>query len=258
MIKTFRHIVAILILSSVSVVAILANTSETPGRKPAAIKYPAFALMELFTSQGCSSCPPADAIAAAYAVKNDDNIIPLVFHVDYWNRLGWVDSFSNSAYSQRQKDYAEKFNLESIYTPQLVVNGKKQLVGSDKNEIDGIVRDMLKEPAKANIEIYPVTVEQNKIMIRYNISESLPGATVHAALVQKNAMTHIRSGENRGLKLNNCNVVRDFKSHTLKKEDGGFVLNLPAGNQTSDYFIAVFVQDNSTGNILAAVKVNCN
>jgi len=76
-----------------------------------------FAVMELFTSQGCSSCPPADELLGKYAAQNNSNIIPLSFHVDYWNRLGWKDSFSTGEYSQRQRQYAQLFSNSSVYTP---------------------------------------------------------------------------------------------------------------------------------------------
>ena len=91
--------------------------------------YAPVAVLELFTSEGCSSCPSADKLLPQLA-KLDSNIIPLSFHVDYWNRLGWEDPFSSSEYSERQRSYAKQLNLESVYTPQLVVNGEYELVGS--------------------------------------------------------------------------------------------------------------------------------
>ena len=89
--------------------------------------YAPIAVLELFTSEGCSSCPSADRLLPQLA-KLDSNIIPLSFHVDYWNRLGWTDPFSSSEYSERQRSYASHLKLESVYTPQLVVNGEYELV----------------------------------------------------------------------------------------------------------------------------------
>src|SRR5436190_6580011 len=90
--------------------------------------YSSFAVLELFTSEGCSSCPPADRLLPQLASTNP-NIIPLSFHVDYWDHLGWKDPFSNAEFSDRQRLYAGQFHLESIYTPQLIVNGEYELVG---------------------------------------------------------------------------------------------------------------------------------
>src|SRR5690349_9744798 len=94
--------------------------------------FQSFAILELFTSEGCSSCPPADLLLPQLA-STDAGIIPLSFHVDYWDQYGWKDPFSNASFTDRQRDYAKHFRLESIYTPQLVINGEKELVGSNRS-----------------------------------------------------------------------------------------------------------------------------
>ena len=106
-------------------------------KNPSASK--SIAVIELFTSQGCSSCPPADDLIGSYAKQNDQSVICLSFNVDYWNRLGWKDVFSNAAYSQRQQQYAQVLH-SGVYTPQAVINGKYQFVGSDKKNIQAIDR----------------------------------------------------------------------------------------------------------------------
>ena len=133
--KLFYSIAAIVFTVTVliSITSFQKQNTSRIAKKPIATK--GFVVMELFTSQGCSSCPAADEILGNYAKTNDGNIFPISFHVDYWNRLGWVDSFSNPAYTLRQNEYASKFNLESIYTPQLIINGQKELVGSDDEKI---------------------------------------------------------------------------------------------------------------------------
>src|ERR1700712_5296387 len=98
------------------------HTTTTSGDK-------GFAVIELFTSEGCSSCPPADAVIAKVEKESADKpIYILAFHVDYWNRLGWKDVFSSAAYSARQNQYAQWLNLSSVYTPQVVVNGRTEFV----------------------------------------------------------------------------------------------------------------------------------
>ena len=97
--------------------------------------YAPVAVLELFTSQGCSSCPSADKLLTetlAEATKTNRNIIGLSFHVDYWDRLGWKDPFSNHAFTKRQYPYGERFGLNGVYTPQEVVNGQQEFVGSNR------------------------------------------------------------------------------------------------------------------------------
>ncbi len=108
--------------------------------KPTAVNK-GFAVVELFTSEGCSSCPPADELVARIQKEyKDQPVYILAFHVDYWNRLGWRDVFSNAGYSARQSEYAKYLNLPQVYTPQIVVNGKKEFVGSE----EGTLRDAIK------------------------------------------------------------------------------------------------------------------
>ena len=216
-----------------------------------------FVIMELFTSQGCSSCPPADEILGRYALKNNEHIFPLAFHVDYWNRLGWVDSLSKNIYSQRQRDYAEKLNLESVYTPQIIINGQKQMVGSEEKEIASTTNKYLNEKAPIQISITGISLIKNKVSVNYQLSDLPLNMHINAALVQKKVVTQIKAGENRGVKLDNYNVVRDFKTTELLNVTGNFVLDLPYGNYANNYKVILFVQDKKTGSIQAAAGKDC-
>lgn len=247
---------------SVAVIAALIIISMTSTRKKDAavpvINITAekgFVLMELFTSQGCSSCPPADEILGNYAKKNNEHIIPLAFHVDYWNRLGWIDSFSNYKYTQRQQEYAAKFNMESTYTPQLILNGQKELVGSDENSIGSIVNNFLKENASVTISASTPAITSNKITVPYSLDKMMSNSNINAALVQDNVVTNIRAGENKGVKLTNYNVVRDFKTMRISGTVGKFTLLLPQGNSAEGFSIVLYVQDDTSGKITGAVKI---
>ncbi|MES2112408.1 MAG: DUF1223 domain-containing protein [Bacteroidota bacterium] len=103
-----------------------------------------FAVIELFTSEGCSSCPSADALVARVEKEATDKpVYILAYHVDYWNRLGWKDAFTSPEYSARQSQYADWLNLSSVYTPQIVVNGRKEFVGSEEGTLRNAIKSDL-------------------------------------------------------------------------------------------------------------------
>ncbi len=213
-----------------------------------------FAVMELFTSQGCSSCPPADELLGKYALMNNEQIIPLSFHVDYWNRLGWIDSFSNAKFSQRQRDYATSFNTESVYTPQLVINGQKELVGSESGKIAALLNEVLKEKPLLLFSISNIIVIENKVTVYYKADGFKEDFILFAALLQKKVYTNIKAGENRGVKLTNYNVVRDFIATDEKNTIKEFTLQLPNGAVSTDFSIVLLAQDKKSGKITGALQ----
>jgi len=125
--------------------------------------------VELFTSEGCSSCPLADAAIARLLQKNVDKTYILSFHVDYWNRLGWKDNFSKKQYSAHQQQYAGFLSLNSVYTPQVIVNGTFQFVGSNENTLKKSVSDGIKNGSASNINISAAR-KSNSILLHYNIT----------------------------------------------------------------------------------------
>ncbi|HEV8508743.1 MAG TPA: DUF1223 domain-containing protein [Chitinophagaceae bacterium] len=171
--------------------------------------FHSFAILELFTSEGCSSCPPADRLLPQLA-SADVSIIPLSFHVDYWDRYGWKDPFSNASFTARQRDYAKQFKLESIYTPQLVINGEYELVGSNKSAAEADIRKILKENAPLQLIIDEVKKESDKLSVSCYLKGDFQNCDVFAAVVQKHAEVNVEAGENSGAKLSHTNVVRSF------------------------------------------------
>ena len=213
-----------------------------------------FAVLELFTSQGCSSCPPADELLGKYAMQSNKHIIPLAFHVDYWNRLGWIDSFSNSKYSQRQRDYASTFASQSVYTPQLVINGATEMIGSDADKIALAVDNTLKESPSVTLSVAAIGINNNTISFNYKATGTLTNMLIHAVLVQAKVFTNIKAGENRGLKLTNYNVVRDFVTTDKAAAEGKFLLQLPAGAGSAGFYIVLLAQDKTSGKIAGALQ----
>ena len=163
------------------------------------------AVVELFTSQGCSSCPPADRVLGELATM--PNVIALAFHVDYWDSLGWRDKYSIPNAVERQERYVQELNLSSAFTPQAVINGRRSVVGSDKARI-------LSALADATDDAVPVSLEVSDGMLTVNLPEKqVPGAYgVFVAAYLPQASTTVGRGENSGRTLREFNIVRQFRS----------------------------------------------
>ncbi len=208
-------------------------------------------VLELFTSQGCSSCPSADKLLGQYATNTDPSVIPIAFHVDYWNRLGWKDPFSAAAFSERQRNYANQLGREGVYTPQLVVNGNREMVGSDAGAVARAVAAAKAQTATAAIFIDSIEQTGSNLKIRYQLPADIHGATVVAVLVQHGAETAIASGENEGLYLKNYNIARAISTTKAAKGTGNLSLQLPDKTKVEHWRIVLLVQEDG-GTIIAA------
>lgn len=209
------------------------------------------AVLELFTSEGCSSCPPADALLAKLSKEYNGKVYALGFHVDYWNRLGWIDSFSNADYSRRQENYATQFHLNSIYTPQLVINGKSELVGSDERKARIVLANELENTTTASVQLQ-AKQNENGISVSYTI-EKYSNDVLNIALVKLNANTNVKNGENGGHVLHHINVVRDFKTIDISKNNSGTSeMDIPKGFAAKDYKIIAYLQHKNDLSIEAA------
>jgi len=202
--------------------------------------YGSFAVLELFTSEGCSSCPPADRLLPQLAAL-DVNVIPLSFHVDYWDKLGWKDPFSNSQFTERQKDYGQYFKLESIYTPQLIINGKFELVGSDKATAEADIKKLLSENATVDLTIDEVKKGESKLTVNCHLAGDWRNSDLLAAIVQDHVESDVKAGENHGVKLFHTNVVRTFLRLSAK-ERMNFELMIPAGLPANNSHLILFIQ----------------
>src|SRR5436305_253879 len=148
--KTFLSLFVLLILSLGIFGFIKMNRNQNNSSE--SINENGIAVVELFTSEGCSSCPPADELLSDLKTSmRGKNIFLLAFHVDYWNYLGWNDRFSDAAFSKRQSHYADVLHAE-VYTPQMIVNGQKVFVGSKRSEAEDAIADALKNPTTIKIQ----------------------------------------------------------------------------------------------------------
>lgn len=216
-------------------------------------QYQPVVVLELFTSQGCSSCPPADALLGKYAASSVQPIIPLSFHVDYWNRLGWSDPFSQPAFSQRQEWYRNHIQGSSLYTPQLVVDGKYELVGSNRTAVGNLVQKELAEPKQGSIQLRQVLRKNDRIQFQYEATN--PGEILNIALIEKSATTSIQAGENKGLRLLNHNVVRSFHSQAAARNGEGEI-SLPRDFKAEAYALVVYTQGKMNTMIGSAVYMD--
>ncbi len=212
-----------------------------------------FAVVELFTSEGCSSCPPADAAVAKVLKEYNNNVYVLGYHVDYWDNLGWKDAFSSAAFTQRQKRYAQVLNLSSIYTPQVVVNGEEEFVGSDENKLHSSINNDLKQTETNDLSISVKANDKNQVDVSYQTNAT---NNLNIALVQLMAVSKIQRGENSGATLHHVNIVRSLQTISLKKNAGNVSFNLPAGLSAKDCEVIAFSQDAKNMKITAAAKAD--
>jgi hypothetical protein len=215
-------------------------------------------LVELFTSEGCSDCPPADALLA----KLDQQYVPgaqvivLSEHVDYWNHQGWTDPFSSALFTNRQQAYSARFGLNTIYTPQMVVDGDNQFVGSDgRQAVSAIERE--RSAQKLNVGISDVRREGDDLVFTL----AAPAAEKHdadayLALAQNHATSQVKDGENSGRTLSYVSVVRILTSVGEVKGDKPLnkTVRVKLGSLASnrDLRMIVFVQEHNAGRVLGA------
>jgi hypothetical protein len=219
-----------------------------------------FALVELYTSEGCSSCPPADALLSKLvdaARRDGSRVFALAFHVDYWNRLGWRDPFSDAAFSERQSMYAKPF--EPRYTPQMVVNGVESFVGSDERRARRAIDAALGVAANVSVQ---ATAEAcagaaSRLAIRFVVQPMPRDARLHAAIVERDLASQVGRGENRGRTLHHDNVVRGFASTELPAGGVGSIeMELPADVRRDRAGVIVWVQETSSRRVLGATALD--
>lgn len=216
-----------------------------------------FAVVELFTSEGCSSCPPADRALrqiADAAAKTELPIHVLSFHVDYWNRLGWTDPFSDAGYTRRQKSYAGVTGASRTYTPQMIVNGTFEFVGSDRAKANVIIPKVLRQSAQSTIRLKQ-TVTRDGWTLQYKVDGANQSDVLHLALVETPDATSVSRGENAGRKLYHVNVVRRFESVSLDSSEGQASIVKPSNFSGNESRIIAYVQDPRTGQITGASAV---
>jgi hypothetical protein len=199
-------------------------------------------VVELFTSQGCSSCPPADAYLAELARRDD--ALALSLHVDYWNYIGWKDPFSSLWATERQREYGRTLAQRYVYTPEMVVDGAAHAVGSNRAEVEGLI-------AAARRQEGPLlTLAREGEALRVSIGAGAGPGTLLLVRFEREHVTKIARGENGGRTLRNVHVVREIR-RLGEWEGTPLAVELPAPQGDA----AILLQAAGHGRMLAAAKV---
>jgi hypothetical protein len=203
---------------------------------------PAPVLVELFTSEGCSDCPPADRLLAHL----DAQAVVLSEHVDYWNQLGWKDPFSSELFSRRQESYCSQLASKGPYTPQMVVDGETEFVGSDSARAAAAIAKAARRP-KAE-----VSLNRTAAGLELAINSAPAGGDVWMVLADDRDVSQVGAGENRGRRLEHVAVVRSLQKIGSVKRGGSFshLLELPAA--AASQRVVVFVQQPGQGRVTGA------
>ncbi|MEP1490101.1 MAG: DUF1223 domain-containing protein [Algibacter sp.] len=208
-------------------------------------RYKPVVVLELFTSQGCSSCPSADVLLSDInRMYADKDVITLSYHVDYWNYIGWKDPFSKKAFSDKQRDYSRKFFSSSIYTPQVVVNGKEHFVGSKKELMTANLKTYLSRFSENEVAISNVEKFKGLIKFDYEINGRTENKKLRIALVIKERETTVNRGENKNRVLKNSNIVVRELYLDLNLRSGTAQISIPElVLKTDDLSIIVLVEN---------------
>lgn len=275
-----KIILMFLMLGASLICAVLINNKATDSNV-AEVRQPARAaeakavpvLVELFTSEGCSSCPPADEALTRLEQTQPvggAQIIALGQHVDYWNRLGWTDRFSSAMFSQRQSDYARAFGKDGVYTPQMIVDGQREFPGGNMNLARRAIDEATKT-SKASIELTRTdttaqAAKTDAVPLQIRV-ENVPAisagdtAEVMLAITESNLRTDVPRGENAGRRLRHASVVRQLNSlGAINSQQGKSftavpIINIGKGVKREQLRAVVFVQERLSRRVLGAAMI---
>jgi hypothetical protein len=216
-------------------------------------------LVELFTSEGCSSCPPADKSLAFLQEQQpvgNAEVIALGFHVDYWDYIGWKDVYAKREYTRRQENYAEAFRLGSSYTPQMVVDGSLEFVGNNSNKANNAITSSIQNQ-KGSVDL---SRTGDKLSIKISGLPKHSDSTVFLAIAEDNLSSDVKRGENSGSKLIHQAVVRELSAAgmiTPEQTSANFEanVNLKSDWKKQDVKFVVFVQENETKKVLGVNQI---
>lgn len=216
-------------------------------------------LLELYTSEGCSSCPPADKWLSNLKLESD-KVVPLAFHVDYWDYIGWKDRFSKAEYSARQRKTAAFGGAGFVYTPQFTLNGK-DFRGWDGSRLHQGIDASLKQPARVNLALDVSRQENGEIALKATAqavkASDIKNADIFIALYENKLVSQVNAGENNGRELKHDYVVRDLLGayQLSNKNEFSKNISLPAEWKNRNAGAVIFVQDSRNGEIIQSLQL---
>jgi hypothetical protein len=244
-------------------VAFLLGVSTPPAESASASDVRPAVLVELFTSEGCSSCPPADALLQKLDRQpiSGEEMIVLSEHVDYWNHIGWKDPYSSRFYSDRQNAYARRLGLSDVYTPQMIVDGTNQFVGGDEALANEAFAKALTKP-KIAVRLTSVSISATNVLLAHletgalQQSFGLPAADVYVAVALNRAESHVSHGENAGRTLAHTAVVRRIVKVGSIRQGQAFgediQVKLDPGTDARNLRLIAFVQEPGQGRVIGS------
>lgn len=253
-----RNVLAVLLFAGVPALAAAAECTAESGSQR-------IALLELYTSEGCDSCPPADRWASALAGRGftSDRLVALAFHVDYWNDLGWRDPYSKAEYSNRQRTASARNRARVVYTPQFLLNGKDYRRTTFGDDLDERVKAINRQPAQAGIRLRLDAGDETMLYVTGKawVAEAHLRAEAHVylALYENNLSNQVTAGENRGKRLRHDFVVRQlagpFSLGAGAEASFSQPFPLERAWKTHDLHLSAFVQNESTGDVLQSLAL---
>ncbi len=223
------------------------------------------ALLELYTSEGCSSCPPAERWLNSLAPGGfaPGRVIPLALHVDYWNYLGWRDPFSQKRFTERQVNYKSLAGARGVYTPQMFLNGREYLGWYRREDLARTLEPINRETGRAGIQLRLINAHPGAVDVTAEVTLRDPGAhqrmAVYLALTENRLANRVSSGENRGELLKHEHVVRALEGPRPMSPGGRVTITqrfaLADGWKREDLGVVAFVQDRTSGEIWQALSI---
>jgi hypothetical protein len=233
------------------------KSSEITTKTTITLENKPFAIVQLFTSQGCSSCPSADLLLEKVEKEYEGkNVFVLSYHVDYWNRLGWKDVFSKKEFSDLQYNYSSKFGGSSVYTPQAIINGGVHFVGSSEAKMNSYLSKYLGMDSENTLEISELKKMDNQIEFNYKVEGNVTGKSLKIALAIKKKETKVKRGENSGRMLSSVNIVVEQIEISLNKTSGSGIIKIPELVENGDSLTLIGFTQSQNFDITAAAQEN--
>ena len=250
-----------------AIAIVLAACTFAAASDVAAPASPAGILIELFTSEGCSSCPPADALLQQlerWQPVAGAQLIVLSEHVDYWNHDGWTDPYSSHFFTERQNAYSDHFKLATVYTPQMVVDGNREFLGSDgRLALQACQKAAGVRKIPIRISLIPEGAQQNSDTLRAHVeadaldeSSKFQHADIYVVVALNSAESQVKGGENQGRRLSHVAVVQSLAKIGSVKKGKGFAqdvsLKLEPHTDAGRVRVIAFMQESGQGQVLGA------